>query len=175
MSAELGADLTSDPAPVPLAEPGGDDLPALAAALRVELGRLNRQLRQHAVGGLTGSQLSALAALDRHGALRLGELARVEAVSPPTLTKIVGGLEAEGYVTRTPDPGDRRSALVALTRKGRSELNRNRGQRTAFLVDRLHRLDPEERRVLVRAVELLARVTHPVEGEGDVPSPDGPT
>jgi DNA-binding MarR family transcriptional regulator len=143
--------------------PVDDELPELAAVLRVELGRLNRQLRQHSIGGLTPSQLSALAALDRHGALRLGELARVEAVSPPTLTKVVGGLEAEGYVTRTSDPNDRRSALVALTRKGRSALNRNRGQRTAFLVDRLHRLDADERQVLVRAVELLARVTDPAE------------
>jgi DNA-binding MarR family transcriptional regulator len=169
MSAELQRPDADADADAP-AGPGDDELPELAAVLRVELGRLNRQLRQHGVGGLTPSQLSAMAALDRHGELRLGELARVEAVSPPTLTKVVGGLEAEGYVTRTPDPGDRRSALVALTRKGRAALHRNRGLRTAFLVDRLHRLDAEERRVLVRAVELLARVVEPDdEGGGGAP------
>jgi hypothetical protein len=109
-----------DPTPGPPAGgPGDDELPELAAVLRVELGRLNRQLRQHGVGGLTPSQLSALAALDRHGSLRLGELARVEAGSPPTLTKVVGGLEAEGYVTRTPDPDATRRHLTGMIPLGR--------------------------------------------------------
>ena len=50
--------------------------------------------------------------------MRLGELARVECVAPPTLTKIVTQLETEGLVARTTDPDDRRSAVVALDASG---------------------------------------------------------
>src|SRR4051794_22935478 len=103
----------------------------LAARLRVEIGRLTRQTRQHSRGGFTPSQVSALASLDQRGPMRLGALARVECIAPPTLTKIVAHLESAGLVERSVDPDDRRSAVVSLTRAGRSALSRIRSERTA--------------------------------------------
>ena len=134
---------------------------ALAAKLRVEIGRLRRQLRQHAHEVFTPSQVSALSSLDTHGPMRLGELARVEAIAPPTLTKVVGNLEDMGLVERRGDPDDRRSAVVDITRSGRAALARIRNERNAFLARRLATLTVTERRRLAEAIELLTRLAEP--------------
>lgn len=138
-----------------------DDVGALATRLRTEIGRLKRQVRQHGRGDLTPSQVSALASVDRYGPVRLGELARIEAVAPPTLTKIVAGLEERAYLSRREDPNDRRSALVELTRAGRRALDRVRRERNAFLARRIATLSHAERVELVRAIELLTRLAEP--------------
>jgi DNA-binding MarR family transcriptional regulator len=133
----------------------------LAARLRVEIGRLTRQTRQHSRGDFTPSQVSALASLDQRGPMRLGELARVECVAPPTLTKIVTQLETEGLVARTTDPDDRRSAVVALTRAGRAAYARIRSERNAFLAERISLLSPDERDRLEDAIELITKLAEP--------------
>jgi DNA-binding MarR family transcriptional regulator len=127
----------------------------LAADLRLAVGRLARRLRQVQLGGLTSSQVSAVAAIDRLGPVRLGDLATAEGISGPTLTKIVGHLETLGLVARTTDATDRRAARVALTPEGRSRLKRIRSDRDAFLVHRLDGLDPGARATLAAAVPLL--------------------
>ena len=144
---------------------GGDadalDVGDMAARLRVEIGRLQRQIRQNDHEGFTPSQISALASLGARGPMRLGELARVECVAPPTLTKLVAGLESAGLVERTPDPNDGRSALVGLTRAGRAALTRVRNERTAFLTERISRLSPADRARVPDAIELLTRLADP--------------
>ena len=130
----------------------------LATEVRLLVGRLARRLRQEAAGGLTPSQLSALASVDRLGPLQLGDLARVEAVAPPTLTRAVARLEQRGLLRRRPDPADRRAALVETTPAGRRALKDVRGARTAFLVQRLETLDPADRAVVAAAVRLLGRL-----------------
>jgi DNA-binding MarR family transcriptional regulator len=141
------------------------DIADLATRLRVEIGRLSRQTRQHSAAGFTPSQASALASLGQRGPLRLGELARAECVAPPTLTKIVAHLEEKGLVARSPDPDDRRSAVVGLTRTGRSALARIRGERTAFLAERIGRLSPAERARLADVIDLITRLAEPEPGE----------
>jgi DNA-binding MarR family transcriptional regulator len=136
----------------------------LAARLRVEIGRLNRQIRQNDREGFTPSQVSALASLALRGPMRLGELARVECVAPPTLTKLVAGLESAGLVERSPDPTDGRSALVGLTRAGRAAFGRVRNERTAFLAERIGRLSPADRGRLPDVIDLLTRLAEPGEG-----------
>ena len=92
----------------------------LAKALREAITRLNRRVRQaRPVGDLTFSQLSALTSLQLAGALTPRELADVERVQPPTMTKIVGKLEDLGLVARTPHPTDRRQVILAATEQGR--------------------------------------------------------
>src|SRR5690348_9925823 len=87
----------------------------LAAEIRLLVGRLARRLRQEATAGLTPSQLSALASIERLGPLQLGDLARVESVAPPTLTRAIARLEEDGMVRRRPDPSDGRAVLVEAT------------------------------------------------------------
>jgi DNA-binding MarR family transcriptional regulator len=69
----------------------------IAARLRLSATRLARRLRQEADSGFTPSQLSALAAIHNRGPLTLGALAELERVAPPSITKVVSKLEAEGH------------------------------------------------------------------------------
>lgn len=130
----------------------------LATAIRLLGGRVVRRLRQEAAGGLTVSQLSALSSIDRHGPLHLGELARIESVAPPTLTRVVAQLEREGLVRRGTDADDRRAVLVEVTDAGRRAITDVRGARARFLSERLRRLTVRERAVLAEAVTLIDRL-----------------
>jgi DNA-binding MarR family transcriptional regulator len=127
----------------------------LAARLRLAVMRLSRRLRQQVAGGVTSSQVSALASVERLGTPTLGELATSEKVRPPSMTRIVVGLEEAGLVTRRIDPDDRRVARVMLTAEGRRVLQRSRSLRTAFLARRLRRLSDTERQALGELVGLL--------------------
>jgi DNA-binding MarR family transcriptional regulator len=130
----------------------------IAARLRVAVTRLHRKLRQHAAGGLTQSQASALTGIGQLGSPTLGELAARESVRPPSMTRIVGALEGMGYVSRLTDPGDRRVARVVLTAKGDAVLRQSRSRKTAYLAAQLHRLPPEDRRALADLTVLLERL-----------------
>ncbi len=128
--------------------------PEDVARLRLVLLRLARRLRQNAPG-MTQSQLSALASVDREGPLTIGDLAALENVQPPSISRIVGALEGEGWIERVTDPRDARVALVQVTRKGRKELERIRADRDAWLDRRLVTLTPAERKKLHAALPAL--------------------
>jgi len=130
----------------------------LAARLRMAVTRLHRRLRQHAAAGLTPSQASALAGVERLGSPTLGALAARESVQPPSMTKVVGALEGLGYVTRVTDPDDRRVTRLAITPAGTETLHRARSVKTAFLADQLHRLDAADRAALADLADLLERL-----------------
>jgi DNA-binding MarR family transcriptional regulator len=108
--------------------------------------------------GLNPNQLSAMAVLLNSGDQLMGELAAQERVQPPSMTRIVNGLEARGYVARRPDSRDHRQCLVALTESGRQVLMANRRRRDEWLAVRIAALDPAEREVLRRAVGVLEKV-----------------
>jgi DNA-binding MarR family transcriptional regulator len=131
----------------------------LAMSLRESITRLNRRLRQaRAVGDLTFSQLSALTSLQLAGALTPRELADVERVQPPTMTKIVGKLEEQGLVARTPHPTDRRQVILAATEQGRAVYAQFEKARNEWLALQLAELTPEERDTLERAAQILQQV-----------------
>lgn len=127
----------------------------LADRLRVAVGRLARRLRQQSLGGLTPSQSSVLATLDRHGPMTMSKLAVHEAVAKPSATGIVGRLFDKGLVVREPDPEDGRSSIVAISPKGVEALHARRRERTAYLAGRIEGLDDADRAVLERAVTLF--------------------
>jgi DNA-binding MarR family transcriptional regulator len=131
----------------------------LAISLRESITRLNRRVRQaRPVGDLTFSQLSALTSLQLAGALTPRELADVERVQPPTMTKIVGKLEDLGLVARTPHPTDRRQVILAATEQGRAVYAQFEKQRNEWLAQQLDRLTPDERDTLERAAQILQQV-----------------
>ena len=131
----------------------------LAEALRDAITRLNRRVRQaRPVGDLTVTQLSALTSLELAGALTPRELADVERVQPPTMTKIVGKLEERGLVARTPHPTDGRQVILAATEEGRAVYAQFERARNEWLAHQLARLSPDERNVLVRAAEIMQQV-----------------
>src|SRR5688572_21163982 len=131
--------------------------PELAARLRPVVTRTARRLRQEA-GGLTPTLGAALATIERHGPLTPSELADRERVKRPTATKLVGRLESEGLVTRTPDPQDGRSSLIAITAAGGALLREVRQRKDAYLQRRLRTLSAAERATLAEAAELLERL-----------------
>src|SRR5947209_11398513 len=94
----------------------------LPARLRLAITRVARRLRQEGDTEVTPSQMSALATIDRQGPITLSELASVEKVQPPSLTRVVAALEGAGLVSRTIDLADRRVARVAVTADGRRVL-----------------------------------------------------
>ncbi len=130
-----------------------------ASALRISVMRLSRRMRQERpVDGLTASQLATLASLERHGPLAAGELANVERVSAPSMTRIIGALAVAGLVDRRPHPSDGRQILVAISDNGRSLLARDRRRRDEWLTTRLDELTPEQLEVLEQALPLLDRL-----------------
>lgn len=131
------------------------DASAIAADLRLSVTRLARQLRRQSEAGLTPTQLSALATIERHGPLSLGELADHERVAPPTMTRVVAKLTEASLVTRTDDPTDRRSSLVAVTRTGRTLLDRSRTRKAAWLTARVAQLPPTQQAELAAALDAL--------------------
>jgi DNA-binding MarR family transcriptional regulator len=126
--------------------------------VRLAVLRLARRIRQHANAGVTPSQLSALAAVDRYGPLGLGELAAIEAVRPPSITRVVAALEEAGLVRRGHPPGDRRAAVVGVTPAGARLLEDVRQQRDAWLAARIARLDAAETAALTAALPVLERL-----------------
>ena len=127
----------------------------MAARLRLSATRLARRLRQESGAGLTSSQLSALAVIERHGPLTLGALAEHEGVAPPSITRIVARMEADGLVVRQADPDDRRVARVTTSARGAALIAESRRRKTAWLAARIAELGPDSRRRLADALDVL--------------------
>jgi DNA-binding MarR family transcriptional regulator len=140
----------------------------LATRARLVVLRLARRLRRTADGGLTATQLSALATIEIRGPLRLGDLAAHEGIAPPTVSRLVDHLEGAGLVRRHTDARDGRSFLVALTPAGEALLAELRSTGTKLLEAAMASLDEDDRAALVAAVPLLERLLDAL-GEGAPP------
>jgi DNA-binding MarR family transcriptional regulator len=118
------------------------------------LRRLRVRDRESGVGP---AQLSALSVLVFGGPRSLGELADAEQVRPPTMSRIVAGLESAGLVRRRKTEDGRRVRLEARA-KGRKILQEGRKRRVESLAKALYLLSEREQKQLVELVELLQRV-----------------
>ena len=120
---------------------------------------LRRLRREDARWGLSAPRLSALSVLVFGGrSLTLGELATIEQVRPPTMTRLVFALEAQGLVVRESDPDDGRVTRIRATARGQTLLARGRAARVAALSAELRALTPSELELLAEAVTVLERV-----------------
>ena len=129
----------------------------LASELRLVLGRLVRRMR--AEGRLPLAQMAVLGRLERGGAATVSALATAERVRPQSMSQTVGELEADGLVTRRPDPTDRRQLLVELTDTGHTTLADERRHREGWLARAIaDDLSPAERATLEAALEPLRRL-----------------
>ena len=102
--------------------------------------------------------MSALSVLVFGGARTIGALAQVEGVTPPTMTRLVAGLEHDGLVTRAPSPADRRAVVISATPAARRALVEGRERRLAELVALLTGTSKGDRRALTRASAVIERV-----------------
>lgn len=136
-------------------EPGDAELTELAAHLRLVVGRLNRRIRIDGRESIPPLQLSALVTVEQCGPLRLSDLARREAVTAPTMSRVLSALDEQGLVVRTPDPQDARGVLITLSDSGAERLNEVRTTRTALVARRLTRLDQAQRAAIDAAMPAL--------------------
>jgi len=132
------------------------DAAPLAGELRVVLGRLIRRLR--AEHGFSLAQGAVLGRLDREGPQSVSDLAGKERMRPQSMAQTVSDLENEGLVARSPDPGDRRRALISLTAGGRALLTASRQRREGWLERAIEELPDEDRATVERAVVLLSQL-----------------
>ena len=131
----------------------------LVGRLRLSITRLARLLRQQDASGLSPTMSVTLATIGREGPVSLGDLATIEQVAPPTITKVVAKLEGAGLVERRVDPDDARVRTVRLTPAGRRQLEATRSRRSAWLRDQVRDLEPDERARLCAAVDVLEKLT----------------
>lgn len=133
--------------------PSETEISSLASELRVVLGQLIRRLR--AEGRFSLSQAAVLGRLDREGPQSVSDLAAAERVRPQSMAQTVGDMEADGLVGRSPDPGDRRRALVSLTAAGVERLEESRRDRVGWLARAIEELPSEDQAAVERAIALL--------------------
>lgn len=134
-----------------------------ASELAARLAGLSTVLQRHlsradAGPGLTRARLSALGLLVMGGPRTLGELAAAEHVRPPTMTRLVHAMEADGLVAREPNPADGRSVVIRATLHGEEQLEHGRVRQIAPLADSISELDAPERQQLEGAADLLGRL-----------------
>ena len=131
----------------------------LANRLRPVLLQLNRQLRRevHSLG-VTGGQVSLLVQIKCRPGIGIRELAALERMSVPGMSKFISRLEEAGLVQRAPVEGDQRRVGLTLTSAGQKVLRSVKSKRTAWLSARLRELDPEELDAIDAAIEPLAHL-----------------
>ena len=131
----------------------------LANRLRPVLLQLNRQLRReiHSLG-VTGGQVSLLVQIKQRPGIGIRELAALERISVPGMSKFISRLEEAGLVQRAPVAGDQRRVGLTLTPAGQKVLRSVKSRRTAWLSARLRELDPGELEAIDAAIEPLAHL-----------------
>jgi DNA-binding MarR family transcriptional regulator len=135
------------------------DVAPLASELRIAVHRLTRRLRQQTpTDGLTLTQLSALTVIWREGPLTAGDLAAKEQVRPPSITRVLTGLEALNLVQRMENPRDGRQVLVQITPLGGHRMDEYVRARELWLEQQLAALPQQDRDLLSEATVLLERL-----------------
>jgi DNA-binding MarR family transcriptional regulator len=140
------------------------DTTALANRLRPVLLKLNRELRReiHSLG-VTGGQVGLLVQIKDRPGIGMRELASLERMSVPGMSKFITRLEEAGLVQRAPVEGDQRRVGLSLTVGGHKVLRSVKSKRTAWLSARLRQLEPEQLEAIDAAIEPLV---HLLEAEG---------
>lgn len=134
------------------------DVAATADRLHSAAIHLLRLVRkQDAATGEGPARLSALSVLVFGGPMTLGQLAAAEQVRPPTMTRIVTGLERSHLAERFADPQDARRVRIRATAKGTRLLRQGRQRRIEYLASHLKGLNDTELKILQTAVVILEK------------------
>lgn len=135
-----------------------DSIARLAHDLRIACMRVSRRVRFETTSTIAPHQLSVIVRL-AESSYTSGELAAIERVSAPSMSRTVGALVELGLVQRAADSDDGRVVRLSLTDAGRAELDAHRARRDAWMTKRLDGLAGEERALLAAAADLLSRVS----------------
>ena len=85
----------------------------------------------------------------------MSRLAEAEQVRPPTITRLVDGMERRGLVRRVSHAEDGRVQMVEATAAGKRLLDKGRARRVERLMQEIDQLPAEDQHVLARAAELM--------------------
>ena len=152
----MKATIRQDP-PVSSAAPAA--VRAVADRLHSAAIHLLRRLRvEDKAMGLSAPRTSALSVIVFRGPITMSALAEAEQVKPPTITRLVEGLERRGLVRRLSDASDGRVQLVEATAAGRGLLNKGRARRVARLAQGVAQLSKDDQDLLAGAAELMDRL-----------------
>jgi DNA-binding MarR family transcriptional regulator len=127
-------------------------LHSIAIHLLRQVAQVDREM------GLTPERASVLSVITFDGPRTIGQLASIEQVSPPAITRIVTGLEAAGLAERVRSLEDRRVVNVRVTVTGRRLMERGRARRVGVLADRMRSLGPRDLRSLEASTQVLERL-----------------
>lgn len=116
---------------------------------------LRRVRKQDAASGEGPARLSALSVLVFGGPMTLGQLAAAEQVKPPTMSRIVTGLERKRLAERIPDSRDARRVRIRATPRGERLLQTGRQRRIEYLACHLQGLPTRDLATLEEAIHLL--------------------
>jgi DNA-binding MarR family transcriptional regulator len=110
--------------------------------------------------GLEASELAALEHLQAAGPMTQKRLGERLSMSPGAVTAMIDRLELRGYVERTPNPEDRRSALVRITKAGLEESLRHLWPYIEDMKGVEEGFSEEERAIVARFLRAATRATH---------------
>jgi len=114
--------------------------------------------REMAQAGISLAQGRTLATLEREGPRPLTWLAEVEQVTQPSMSYLVGRMEAAGLILRSADPDDGRLVIVSITAAGRAALGEIIDRRTQLLARKLGGLEAADQAALQGALPAFARL-----------------
>jgi DNA-binding MarR family transcriptional regulator len=135
------------------------DLELAIAQLLEASGQLLRRLRMESnPTDLTWSQISVLARLAKAGSATTADLARADGMKPQSMGAILASLEKEGLVCRQPHASDGRQVLFDLTEKAVEVRRQNTHLKREWLRAALEQFNRNERRTLIAAASLIARL-----------------
>jgi DNA-binding MarR family transcriptional regulator len=135
------------------------DIEIAVTDLLLVIGQLLRRLRAVTnTRELTWSQVAIMARLEEAGPMTTADLARAEAVKPPSMGATLATMEQEGLVERRPHPSDGRQILFALTAEGLETRRKVRLAKHEWLMTAVARFTPAEQKTLMSAVDLIRRL-----------------
>lgn len=129
---------------------------------------IRRQMRGHRGGSLTVPQFRALVLLSRYPAASLSDVADHLGSTLPSVSRMVAGLVARGFIIRQGTDGDRRRVSLACSRRGQAVLARAQGVTQTRLANELTRLSDAERTMVMEGARLLQRTFRHVDGPADL-------
>lgn len=133
----------------------------LSWRLRAVVHDLTRRLTVEgtATNELSRPQETVLARLHQRPGMTSADLARLEGVSPQSMSAIIGALVAGGHVLATPSAEDGRRRELQLTDSGRDLIAAVRSRKTDWVRDRIEsQLNAAEQAELASAIALLSRL-----------------
>jgi DNA-binding MarR family transcriptional regulator len=132
--------------------------PEVAARLHsAAIHLLRRVRRDDPLMELTPARASVLSVLVFGGPRSPGELAAIEQVAAPTMTKLVNGLARDGYVRKRSHPDDGRAVVITATAKAKRALQAGRRRRIRLLQALFEELSAGEWEILDQAAGIIER------------------